>query len=199
MKKISLIIFTAISVIALITGCIKTPPKPQKVDDNKESSVNTTEVDNQPSTTEKTTESAKDETFAIGDVIKLNGWNITVNSVSFEEKIAQSQYFSFTPDEGSVYLVLDITVKNVGTTADSFMPSFSLNNSGAQIIYDDTYKFSCSTLLGYDKDLNDKHLNPLAEANGILVFSVVNEVKDSDKPLIARIVDDNVKLDIKLR
>ncbi len=79
------------------------------------------------------------------------------------------------------------------------MPSFTLNNSGVKIIYDGTYEYSSSNLLGYDKDLHDKQLNPLTELNGIIAFSVVNEVKDSNKPLVVRIVNNNVKLNIKLR
>ncbi len=193
MKRISLIILTAILVMALTTSCVSS--NPQKVDDSKDPSVNSSEVDNQSSPSKGT----DDETFSIGDVIKLNDWNVTVNAMSFEEKIAQSEYFGFTPDEGNVYLVLDITVKNVGTKADCFLPSFTLNNSGVKIIYDGTYEYSSSNLLGYDKDLHDKQLNPLTELNGIIAFSVVNEVKDSNKPLVVRIVNNNVKLNIKLR
>lgn len=190
MKKLLSIILLLCTLCALASCSTETNSGVQK-ETNPESTSGS-----QPETTEP---DKKEEAFAIGDVVRLNDWNITVNSFSFEEKIESTQYTSFKPDEGNSYLVIDITVKNIGDVANTFIPTVSLKKTGAKIIYDGTYEFSGTNLLGYDKDLHDKHINPLADFNGILAFQVSNEVVDSDKPLVIRITDNNVDMNVNLR
>lgn len=168
MRKVSLIIMS-IAAIVLVTSCIIY----SFMDENEKNA-------------------------AIGDVVKLNDWNITVNSMSFEKTIDEYKSVNNTASEGNIFLVLDITIKNIGTKKASFLPWFSFNKSNAKIIFDDTYEIS-PTILYYDKDLHNKTLNPLSESNGILVFEVAQEIENSDKPLVTSITDNSVKIDIKLR
>lgn len=128
-------------------------------------------------------ESAKIEeaaavTYHIGDTITTEKWEITINSFSTEEKIQNSQYTAFTPDEGNKYVVANLTVKNTSKEAARFMYTYDFDDKwSAKIMYRD-YEFAGSRLLGYDEDLHDTQLNPLTSKTGVLVFSVASDVAD---------------------
>ncbi len=140
-----------------------------------------------------------EETFAIGDLIKLNDWEISIDGVEFKEEISTSPYLAFTPDEGNVYAEVAITVKNTGKESETFLPTISLENTKIKILYDGDYEYSASRLIGYEDDLHDKQLNPLTSVTGCIAFEVPSEVSSSDKPLTLVLTDDNVTLNVALR
>ena len=109
----------------------------------------------------------------------------TIDSFEVTESI-QSSYGSFNANEGNQYVAVTITVKNVGTTADIFLSSFAFGNTdvSAKIIYQETYEFSGTNLLGYSEDISDKTLNPLTSFTGIKAYQVVNEAANSDEMAI---------------
>ncbi len=193
MKKIGLILML-MALLVLVTGCVNYPTvqKPQIVQESKDSPD--TSEDN--STNENTLPS--EDTFSIGDTIKLNDWNITVNSVSFEKTISESTFLKRTADEGNVYIVLDIKIKNVGTKEQTFFPWISLSTCDAKVIFDNTYEFSSFETL-FEKDLHGKTVNPLSEYSGFLAFEAAQEVESSDKPLVIKIIDNNSEMKVKLR
>lgn len=196
MKKVA-ILSIALLLAIFLTSCFVPVPTgtPQKVDPNSTSDTASTSEEQSSDISSE----PKEQYFQIGDIVHINDWYVTVNSFSFEDKIKSSEYTAFKPDEGSVYLVLNITVKNVGTVANKFLPTISLEDTKIRLLYDNQYKFSSTNLLGYSEDLHDKFLNPLAEATGILAFEVVTEVRDSDKPLVLQLTDEGVLLNVEMR
>jgi len=118
----------------------------------------------------------------VGDVVTLGDWEITVDSYEVTKKISSSAYYSFEAKEGSSYVVMHITVKNNGITADSFYPSFSLGDDiKGKIVYQDTYEYSSTQLLAHSDDLHDAYLNPLESKTGIIAFSVIDEAANSNE------------------
>lgn len=140
-----------------------------------------------------------EKTFNLCDTVKVNNWNITVNSLEYKKSIPNGEYFEFTPDSGNKYAVANITIKNIGTSADTFLNTFSLTSNSVNLIYDDKYNYSSCRLLGSDDDLHDKTCNPLTEVTGIIAFQVPEEVESSDKPLHLTIVDKSTNLIVKIR
>lgn len=49
-------------------------------------------------------------TYKIGDIIKTENWEITVNSVKALIEV-KSDYVAFKPDEGNKYIIADVSVK----------------------------------------------------------------------------------------
>lgn len=120
----------------------------------------------------------------IGDMItSFSGWEITVDSIEIKDRVADNEYFGYTPDEGNRYVVVNLTVKNVSKDASTFYSSFSFNTVGMKIVYDDKYEYSSSMLITIDNDLHDKTLNPLTSVSGFIAFSVTEEALSSDAPL----------------
>ena len=79
-----------------------------------------------------------------------------------------------------------MTVKNLGTQSDTFLPSFATSKDvKGKIIYQDKYEYSSSTLLGYADDLHDKNLNPLSSVSGILAFSMPTDAANSGELILS--------------
>lgn len=147
-----------------------------------EETAETTEAE---TTEEVTTQVEPEETnLTLGEMTTLGDWEITANSYEVTKSISSSAYTSFKADEGSSYVVVNVTVKNTGTSAASFLPSFTMGDDVmAKIIYQDKYEYSSSQLLAYSDDLHSAHLNPLESKTGIIAFSVVDEAANSDELL----------------
>lgn len=177
MKKI-LSIFLTLLVLAGLVACdatdiltaVDTPTKAP--------------VETNVQTTKEPTEEPAPETglHSIGDTVTLGDWEITFDSFDVCDEIKAS-YGSFVPDEGNQYVVVTLTVKNLGTSADSFLPQFAFDNSDvrAKIMYQNKYEFSSSNLLAHSEDLHDEFLNPLSSATGIIAFSLVEEAASSNE------------------
>lgn len=119
--------------------------------------------------------------FAVGDTVSLGEWEITLDAYEVVDSIAWN-YGTFTPDEGDKYVVAHLTVRNNGTNADTFLPTYpiSFEDVVAKILYQDTYEFTASRLLGYDADIHDHTINPLSTNTGIVAFSVVEDAALAD-------------------
>ena len=132
-------------------------------------------------TPEPTVEPTATPKNGIGDTATLGNWEITFASCEILDKIKSSQFTSFNADEGNKYIVVTLKAKNTGTSADTFLPSFSMGNDvRAKLMYQDTYEFSSANLLGYSEDLHDKHLNPLSSAEGVITFQVAEDAATLD-------------------
>ena len=127
--------------------------------------------------------------YKIGDTAILGDWEITVTSAEFMSEISDNSYEYFTsafhPEEGNVFTVVSVTVKNQGQEADTFLPSYPIGNQvSARLKYDNgNYEFNATNLLGYEKDIHDEFLNPLSSKEGIIAFDVVKSASEDDKSL----------------
>lgn len=114
------------------------------------------------------------KTHSTGDTVTIDTWEITLNSVEVLEQI-DNTYGYFSPEDGSKYVVANVTVKNTGTQSETFLPAIYLGDDvKAKITYLD-YEFSSSQLLGYQDDLHSATLNPLSSKTGIIAFEIADE------------------------
>ena len=120
--------------------------------------------------------------LSVGETTYLGDWEITLDSFEVTDKI-DNTYGSFSPSEGNKYVVIYLMIKNNGTSADTFVASYSFSNNDVRtkILYKDTYEYSSTNLLGLDADLHDDSLNPLTSLSGLLAYEVVDEAANSEE------------------
>lgn len=171
LKKIIPVLLT----LLMLSAC-GSPSATSSAPAASEPSASSTEPETPPAPVE-----TEPEVYAIGDTVTLNDFEITVNSWEGTKKIASSAYTSFNSDEGSTYVVVSLSVKNVGTSAGVFIASYPIGRDAAtaKVFYQGEYEYSGTNLLGYDEDLHDKHLNPLETESGVLAFSLPDEAAAS--------------------
>ena len=106
MKKI----FTTLSfilVVCLFTascGNSDTPSTSQNTDNNNQQQEQNQEVE-------------VSENFKIGDTATFNDWEISVTEFSFKDKLADNDYFYFSPDEGNKFAVVSLQITNTSKEA----------------------------------------------------------------------------------
>lgn len=198
MKKTKLIMATAAiscAPVACAENSTPTATTSSSTETVAESIVETTVA-------EESTEAEEEiapETVAMGQTAPLNNWNITVSNMQILESIDDG-YGSFVPEEGNKYLLVTVTAENTGKEADTFLPSFGLNDDvSTKVLYGDGYEFSLTQLLGYSKDLINSTINPLSSKEGDIAFELPNSVADSTEPLIIEFSAGNNNVDFALR
>lgn len=193
MKK-ALITTSILSVMILSTACGGNTA--QNTQNTSEST--TTQSTEAP---EITTETIDTNEIGLNETGNLSTWAITVEKISFEDKISDNEFTAFTPDsEGNKFLAITLKVENIGKEADQFLPSFSLSNDvNAKVLFGDGYEFSMTNLLGYEKNLVDSTINPLSSQSGEIFFEVPEKVYNSEEPLILNFSADQETLKVKLR
>jgi len=173
MKKTIALMVSVLMLGSTLTGCI--PPKRNETNDSRTES-STSSTDN--SSKESSEENSKPESLKIGETAKTKNWEITVNSAEVVEEVKQN-YGSFKPEDGSKYLVINVSVKNISKDPESFLPSYGMGDDiRAKIKYQD-YDFSSTNLLGYSEEMHDTILNPLSSKTGIIAFALANEVTEN--------------------
>lgn len=122
--------------------------------------------------------------LSIGDSATLGDWEISVTDFYYTDKIDMTSYTYYHPDEGNQYAVVAVQVANKGKDASTFLPTYSLSNDvRAKVYYAGEYEYSATNLLGVNEDLHDSTMNPLASKEGIIVFSVPDEVVNGEDSL----------------
>lgn len=133
--------------------------------------------------TPEPTPSPDAEPLAIGDSATIDNWSVVVSDFYFADKIADGEFFQYSPDEGNLYAVVSAQVTNNGKESDTFLPAFATNSDvKADIYYAGEYEYSASLLM-MDDDLHDSTLNPLTSKSGIIVFSVPEMIESSEETL----------------
>lgn len=145
----------------------------------------------------------EEKAISFGTEAMLNNWAVTVNGVDYVNSIDDGSFRTFTPDEGSKFARVNLTVTNKGSEMDTFFPAYSFYaDVDAAIFYGENreYEYSPSNLLGYSDDLHDTTLNPLASASGIIVFDIPETVvNDTETPLYFVLSDGADELTFSLR
>lgn len=126
-------------------------------------SSDTEEPTSQPVVKDETKEVEKPEVkefFSVGEEITLDGATLIVNTV---EKSTGTQYDS--PQSGNEYVIVEVTIKNSGTSDLSYNPLyFSMQNSKGQIT---DYSF---TMVNSDTALSSGSLASGGEVSGTIAF-----------------------------
>ncbi len=139
------------------------------------------------------------EAVPAGETGALGDWEITANSLTTQEtySMSDSEYnlLYYEPDEGSIYYVVSLSVKNLGKQSDQLLTSFRTQQDTAYLIYNGEYEYPPSDLLGAQTTLVGAAVNPLSTRTGDLVFSVP---KDISGEFSLRIVKDGETLDMAL-
>jgi len=104
--------------------------------------------------TESETEEVPEVIHAVGEMVQLKHWEITVTNIQAADQIT-SDIWEFTPSgEGNKFAQVSVTVNNKGTESDTFLPSLVYNDDVmATIVYGDE-EFTQTQLLNYDKDFD---------------------------------------------
>ena len=129
-------------------------PEATKVD--KDSS----EVKKEPKDTKESKDTEKEEPkeFKVGDTVSVDGYEITVNEVSYSDEEGYS-----TPSDGNQFVIINITINNNTDKKESFNEmDFSLNVDGVSSTTGFTYVDGVDTLSSGD-------LDPGAKVTGNLV------------------------------
>lgn len=184
----------AIATVITLSGCV--PVRTPKNPGTSSSSEITSSGNNTSEPTSPAEESPKVQNP--GDTITLGNWEITVNSASVSELIEGDHNIGFKPDEGNKYVVVNTTVKNIGTESDTFLPNFSVGGDIRARMNHGEYEFKATTLLGNDDDLHNANLNPLSSKTGIIVFSIADEAAIIDELTITfSLKDEKVTYSLK--
>lgn len=143
---------------------------------------------------------AEAEVLELGTEGTLKDWSITATGMSTTDSVSESEYSAFHPKDGNLYVMAEVTVKNQGKQADSFLPSLSYGDYvNTKLLYGDGYEFSSTNLLGYSKDLHSSYLNPLTSVDGEIAFELPVEVADSSEPLVLIFTAGEEKISFQLR
>ena len=139
----------------------------------------TTETANNGSTEKAApaTEKAEDKVFGIGEIVKVGDVEFTVNSTSTAKNVGGE----FGTTAQGTYLLLDVTVKNVGNEAITTDSSFFKLLSGEK-----TYDADGSASIYANEDTNFflEQVNPDLSANGVVVFDVTDEVINNPELMV---------------
>ncbi|MCD7804635.1 MAG: DUF4352 domain-containing protein [Oscillospiraceae bacterium] len=167
--------FVAVLLILIIAGFIIAIVNSNSSDDsssksNSENSVSTSSTESEDDVVEE--EPTFDtETKTVGD------WKVTITDVEVLDKL-NIGILSYTPDEGCKYVKISLTIKNNSESLEYFQ-GYSTNS---KIVYDGKYEYS-ATITGMSDDLTYESLNPLVTVSGYLLFSVPEEVIESEDSL----------------
>ena len=189
MKKF-FIILSFILVVCLFTascGNSDTPSTSQNTDNNNQQQEQNQEVE-------------IPENFKIGDTATFNNWEISVTEFSFKDKLADNDYFYFSPDEGNKFAVVSLQITNTNKEAQTFLPSFSYGDDiRARICFADEYVYQATNLIGYEAELHDSTMNPLTTKNGVIAFDVPEIVTTSEESLVFTIYagQDSISFDLR--
>lgn len=117
-------------------------------------------------------------TAAVPDI--LGDWEVTVESFETAEAISAGLLTEHRADEGNLFVIAHLAIKNTGKEAATFFPLVAIGDAtSAKITYGE-YEYSPSTLISMgNDDLHFETLNPLTSAKGIVVFQMPKDVAAS--------------------
>lgn len=179
MKKKTLL-FAICATFVLTTGCSSSNQLTETLSPAAESTSASTEA---PAPTE--TPVPEQPVLSVGKKGSVGDWKVNVKKVSVKQKIQNGTYQYFKPGKGNSFLVISMSVENKGTKAAKFLPRFGMKDETtvATLYYQNEYEYSATELIGYNKDLTTKSIQPLTKENGILVFEVPKKTVKSKKDL----------------
>lgn len=178
------ILALSLCVVLLLTGC---GPLDKIAKTAKNVANNVSDTTSSPKPT--ATPAPKETAMALGKTGSVDDWKFKVSKASSAKKIKNGSYRVFEPDKGNYFVIINMSVKNIGKKKETFLPRVGYEDSmmTAKLLYKDKYEYQPSQLLSYDKDIVDDQINPLASKKGIVVFEVPKNVAKNLKSTKLRI------------
>lgn len=190
-KRIIIAALAALTACGIFVGCGSDQQQPTESTASVAASVAPVEDNTNP---------VKADTFSAGDKCSIAGFDITVNKFSYEKEIRVDEYYSDKPDDGSVFLVAKMKVKNTNSEPKLFACSYVVGDDmGATLIYDGEYIYKAEMLLVANGHLQDEKFNPLEARNGYLAFQIPQEVKKSKKSLVLQFTSGSDVVQYKIK
>ena len=160
----------------------------ENVNNEKSGAADTAEPTKEP-------EEPKEVVYKVGDKFNLGNWEVVLDSFEFNQKVSD-EYFSSSADKGNKFLILNYTVTNEGTEADSF--TAMIGGVEMKAIFKDKYEYKY-TITMIDQDLSKESIKPLSSKTGFVVMEVPDEVAKSGDGLILKLAKDKDNATINLR
>ncbi len=159
--KIGVTILIALIVIANVGNNDKNSTTP--------ATTSTTEGETEETATSNTATGVK-----VGEVLKTDYFDITVNKVEVKDKVSTgNQYADLKPESGNSYLIINATFKNTDNESRMLMDgSVWINYNGKDYEFD---KSETVMLEGWGVLLDQ--INPLTTKTTNLVYKIPSEVK----------------------
>ena len=178
MKRKIIATLAAVLLLCTLSACSSDNPVGSFVSDTPNAS-DTSDTPQSTSTPEPEPNDAE-VVLSVGETGVLLDYEISLDSWEVTDAVSAA-YGSFTPDEGSHYVVVYLTIKNTGKDSSVLIPTYGYGNdyARAKILYQAEYEYSSTNLLGHSDELHDVMCNPLESKSGLLAFSLPNEAADS--------------------
>lgn len=196
MKRTLIALLTCMTVF--LTACSTTELK-ESLNDVADSITNGGET---TATAEPTaTPKPKDKVISIGKKGSVGDWKFTVKKCTIKKKIKSGSYRYFEASKGEKFVLFNISVRNNGKKAATFLPRFGYENEMvcATLYYKDKYEYKPTQLLAFDKDLLTDTIQPLTTEKGVIAFEVPNKVAKNKKNMKLRIGTAEDYVDYKLK
>ena len=107
---------------------------------------------------------------------EIGTWEVSFINANFQKSISSGFLTEFKAEEGSQFLVIKLKVTNKGKKMNTFLPAFSVGDDVNVKVFHDEYTFSASNLIGLSNDLHYTYLNPLESKEGIIAFSIPEDI-----------------------
>ncbi|WMI82030.1 DUF4352 domain-containing protein [Anaerotignum sp. MB30-C6] len=137
----------------------------------------------------------QDAIYKVGETAVLDNWEITLNTTSFEQSVEDS-FFSSSADEGNKFLVLNLSVKNNGTTAEHF--TYLIDGVNVKAYYNEKYEYN-SVLTSIDGDLSSSSVEPLASSEGFVVIEMPDSVVEAPESIVVEMKQNMEKISWGIR
>lgn len=202
-KIITLLLLTTLT----LAGCGENASSSQTNTTTTTDQATPEQTTESPSTTEssisddqQSVDDASTAIHALNEECAIGNWAVIATNAEIVDTVEENDYYGFTADDGNKYLMIDLTVTNNGTSADTFLPSVGLSSAiSAKVVYQGSYEYSSTNLLGYSQEMHDTSVNPLSSKSGRIAFEIPDSVADSADELILTIQAGKDSLEIKIR
>ncbi|PUA40490.1 hypothetical protein C8Z91_03245 [Paenibacillus elgii] len=140
---------------------------------------------------------AKEEAKVLktGEKFTLKDWEVTLDSFEFNKSV-KDKMFSSSASDGNKFLVLQLSVTNNGTAAESFVKM--IGGTSIKAIYNDKYEYKV-TITMIDGDLSKSSIQPLSTNKGFTVIEMPDKVADAPESLVVVFESGGAKSTVKLR
>ena len=114
--------------------------------------------------------------------VEIGDWIATMTGYSFEDEWSDG-FLTYSAGDGNKYLLVDLTVTNNGTKADTFVTKYYAYDGDieAKIYYQDKYEYNINNFMGsVGDDLSSLSIKPLETKEGSLIFKIPDAVASED-------------------
>lgn len=131
--------------------------------------------------------------------LEVSNWEVTITDFYFADDVDISWLLEYESDENAQYAIVEMTAKNIGKEADTFLPWFAYGDDVKVELKCNGYSYTRSELWLANDALSTEDLNPLVSASGIVVFNFPYELIESDAQIDIVISSDYKSVTATLR